>query len=439
MSRITAVLLLLVALAAAASQAVGAPGTLHVLDQSPALGHAVVVQAPGGGSFTATPGRALVRITPLGGASAVTAGWCVDNSRRIDPGVDYPVDLQGAADTPSLATPSMQELAWLISRADGLIAGAADPGLEAAAVQVAVWQLAGQAADRWWVTPDAALNARVAQLRDLARGRTPVTSLALGAPASVAGTSATLTVSGTPGADVELAASGAGAALSAGRVTLDASGQAQVAVTAAGSGTVTVTARAEGGALGRAAHLRGADGPQDMAFVTPVPLTASATLTFAAPAVAPAVGAPAAVARPAARRAKLRLVKAAPAQVVRGRAISYRLTVTNVSRHAATRVVVRDALPAGTYLRDAPPKAARLRGGALVWRIGTLAPGRSVTLRLRLSTEPARRAPVVNVGVASAANAATVRARARTTLRAPAVRPARVPVVAPARVAPVTG
>lgn len=437
MSRIIAVLATLVALAAAATQALGAPGTLRVLDQAPSLGHEITIQAAGGGSFTATPGRALVRVTPTGGGFTDTAGWCVDNSRRIDPGIDYDVDLQSAADTPSLATPSMLEAAWLISRADGLIAAAADPGLEAAAIQVAVWQLAGQARDTWWVTPDRDLNARVAQLRDLARGRTPVTQLALSAPSTVTGTAATLTVTGTPGAEVDLQASGAGAVLSAGRVTLDASGQAQVALTVAGPGTVTVTAQAVGGALGRAAHLVGSDEPQDMAFVTPVPLSASATLTFAAPAAAP-VAAPAALARPAARRAVLRLAKTAPARVTRGRTILYTLKVTNVSKHAAKKVVIRDALPAGTFLRGVP-KAARLRDGAIVWRIGTLAPGRSVTVTLRLATDPDGTAPVVNVGVATASNAATVRARVRTALRAPAVAPVTVPVVAPARVVPVTG
>jgi hypothetical protein len=63
-----------------------------------------------------------------------------------------------------------------------------------------------------------------------------------------------------------------------------------------------------------------------------------------------------------------------------------------------------------------------------------------VTVRLRLATDPAGTGAVVNVGIATASNAATVRARVRTALKAPAVAPARVPVVvAPARVVPVTG
>jgi uncharacterized repeat protein (TIGR01451 family) len=436
MSRILVALAALLALAAAATQAAAEPGTLLVQNQTPSLGYPIAVEAPGGGSFTATPGRALVTVTPDGGSPTDTAAWCVDNRRSIDPGINYRVDLQSASDTPSLATPPMQEAAWLISRADGLIAAAADPGREAAAIQVAVWQLSGQAADTWGVTPDGGLNDRVAQLRDLARGRTPVTAIALSAPSSVTGTVATLTVSGTPGAVVDLQATGAGAVLSAGRVTLDAAGQAQVLVTVAGPGTVTVTASAEGGSLSRAVGDR--HKPQYMAFVTPVPVSAVTTLTFgAAPAAAP-LAKPAGLA-PKAPRAAMRLVKTAPAQVTRGRTILYTLTVTNVSKHAAKKVVIRDPLPAGTFLRGTP-KAARLRDGAIVWRIGTLAPGRSVTVRLRLATDPAGTGAVVNVGIATASNAATVRARVRTALKAPAVAPARVPVVvAPARVVPVTG
>ena len=54
--------------------------------------------------------------------------------------------------------------------------------MEAAAIQVAVWQLTGQAADTPSATDDADLNARVAELRALASGRSPVTSIALAGP-----------------------------------------------------------------------------------------------------------------------------------------------------------------------------------------------------------------------------------------------------------------
>ena len=47
-----------------------------------------------------------------------------------------------------------------------------------------MWQLTGGAADRADVTASAALNARVAQIRALAAGRTLVTALAVSAPAA---------------------------------------------------------------------------------------------------------------------------------------------------------------------------------------------------------------------------------------------------------------
>ena len=45
-----------------------------------------------------------------------------------------------------------------------------------------MWQLTGQAADTGSATDDADLNARVAELRALAEGRSPVTSIALAGP-----------------------------------------------------------------------------------------------------------------------------------------------------------------------------------------------------------------------------------------------------------------
>ena len=423
---------------AAASLASAAPGTVRVLDLSaPSLGRSISVAAPGGGTFSADPGRALVRVTTGQGATSQVAAWCVDRTRSIDEGINYPVNLQTPADTPELTTTGYREAGWLIAASDGLITGASDSGFEAAAIQVAVWQLAGQAADVVAVTANPALNTRVAQLRALAAGKALGTTLALSGPAGAitVGSPASVTVSGAPGASVDLTVTSGSAALSRARVTLGSSGTAQIGVTPAAAGGITVGATSQGGALMRAVHPSGAKAPQGLAWVTPAPLSASVNLTAVAPTVAPLVtpaSVPVTTAPVVAAQvpATLQLAKSAPARLRRGRAITYTLTVTNVSAQAARGVVVRDPVPAATVL-GLLPKGARLSSGAVVWSIGALAPGKSVTVHLRLRTINAPLGDVVNVASASAANAATVRARARTRLFAPRV--------APAAVAPVTG
>ena len=350
-----------------AATALGSPGTMRLIDTSPSLGHDVTVTVPGGETFRVEPGRPLVQVTPSGGAVIETSAWCVNWRRAIDEGVDYAVDLQTPADAPGLAGPAADETAWLIAHSDALIAAAASPGLEAAAIQVAVWQLTGQAADTGSATDDADLNARVAELRALAEGRSPVTSIALAGPggALVAGIPATVTLSGTPGGQVDLQVSAGQAGLSATSVTLDAGGRAQVVVTPSAAGPVTLTARAEGGLLWRATHLAGASGPQDMAYVTAVPVSATTTLSVGAPVPALAVTPLVRAGGPAG----LRLVKSAPASVVRGRSIPYTLTVTNVERsHRARRRGPRPAPRRHAPHRNAGARATLGRGGGLAAR-----------------------------------------------------------------------
>lgn len=417
------------------SVAAASPGTLRVIEiGSPSLGRSVTVTAPGGGTFRADPGRTLSRITSAPGVVADANAWCVDPTRSIAEGTDYQVDLQTTEGTPELATPRYRELAWLIGAADGLIATAPNARSEAAAVQVGVWQLVGHAADLRAVTTDSALNERVAALRALAAGRAPVTALAISGPASALapGEGAVLTVTGTPGAAVDLAVSGGSATLSAARVTLDHLGTAQVTVTTRVAGSVVVEGVAQGGALVRAVHAAGRPA-QNMAFVTPRTLRARTTISAVAPVTTPPLSTPAVV--PIASvptRSIMRLAKSAPARIRPGRRLAYTLTVTNLSTVTATGVVLRDPLPGGTFAGRLPT-GARLVSGAVVWRLGSIAPGARVTVHLFLRTLPTATGDVVNVASASASNADTVRARALTHLR----RPSRV---APARIQPaVTG
>lgn len=412
----TAVLLAaLMALLLTATGAVASPGTLRLLQVSPSLGHKVAVTAPGGGTFSVNPGRAQLWVT-TGGDTLQTAAWCVMPRIGIASGTDYAVDLQTPADTPELATPAQQEAAWLMTRADDLLAAAANPGREAAAVQVAVWQLTGQAADVTAVTADAALNARVAELRAMARGRTAATVITVTAPASaVAGVPATFTLTGTPGATVTVSATGG--APSATEVTLGADGTAAITVTPAAAGEVAVTATAPGAVLWRAVHPASRPA-QNMAWVVPGTVTATAALTVTAPAVVPGEVpvtpvTPTPVVPAVTPRAVLHLVKAAPRAVGVGLPVRYTLTVRNTSARTAEDVVVRDVLPRGTYVKTTPSRAT-LRGGVVVWRLGDLAPRATVTLRMTLWTLPAAGKVIRNGATARAANAAIVRARAVT-------------------------
>jgi uncharacterized repeat protein (TIGR01451 family) len=409
---------LLLLLLGAATAAGATPATLRLLDMSPGLGRGIAVAAPGGGTFTAEPGHAVARITPQGGAFVDLSVWCVDARRGIQEDHDYDVTLQTAADDPALDDPWHLEAAWLIGRADGLMAAAADPGREAAAIQIAVWQLTGQAADIPAVTADAALNARVAALRALAAGRRPAVQLALTGPAGsvTAGAPATVVVTGTPGTEVALRVASGTAALSAASVTLDAAGRAQVTVTPAQAGQVTVAASAAGGVLWRATHQPENRAPQDMAYLVPTELTASATVTAVVPA-APTTPvpptAPPTVAPTGRPSAVLGLVKRGPARVLSGVPVTYTLRVTNRSAVRATAVVVRDALPSGTVATRVPAGAA-MRGGTVLWRVGDLAPGRTVTLHIRLRVLRPAGSVVRNAATASASNARTVRARTTT-------------------------
>jgi uncharacterized repeat protein (TIGR01451 family) len=413
----------------AATDAAAAPGTLRVIDSGPSYGRAIAIASPGGGTFTADPGVRVVDLTSADGTRVTSEAWCVDRSRQIADGVAYRVDVQTPADTPALTAPGMQAAAWLMGRADDLVAAAANPGREAAAVQVAVWRLTGEAADVLAVTPDAALNARADALRREAQGKAPATSLSLTAPVAPVpvGTPAGLTVSATPDAVVDLSVASGPGALASTRVAIGPAGAAVVDLTPSGPGTVAVEATAGGGALIRAAHLPGARSPQDMALVLPTTLTARASVAGLAPSVAPSP--PAVVPVTTARRpAKLRIRKTGPARVRFARTIRYTLTVTNGSKVAARNVVVRDPVPLGAAVGRLPARA-RLDGGAVVWRLGDLAPGARAVVHLRLRADVLSVGRVVNVASASASNAATVRARAVTRVVAPRrVAPAFIPV-----------
>jgi hypothetical protein len=276
------VLALLTALLAlpAVAQAAG-PATLRLVANSPSLGRNVTVHAPTG-DVQANPGRYQLTVTPQNATAAQRLGFCVDTAHVIHTGRDYAVVLEDADEVAGLATPAFGEIAWLLSRADGLIAAAPQAGAEAAALQVAIWQLSGQASGAAAPTSDAALNARAAELRALAAGRRVGAPLVIvpDRPAPCMGTEAVLLIGGDPGQVAQVEVVEGAATLSAGEVTLDARGEAALTVRSEVAGRVRVRARTEGVVLTRARKVDLANEPQDTVFLVPRTRTAEAELTF---------------------------------------------------------------------------------------------------------------------------------------------------------------
>ncbi len=117
--------------------------------------------------------------------------------------------------------------------------------------------------------------------------------------------------------------------------------------------------------------------------------------------------------RPVVRRAALVLDKRAPARASAGQVMSYTVTVRNRGRAAARAVVVSDPIP-GAVALTGRAAGARLTGGRLVWRAGTLAPGASRTYRFTVRIATTARGRQCNTATAGAANAPRVRDRACT-------------------------
>lgn len=110
--------------------------------------------------------------------------------------------------------------------------------------------------------------------------------------------------------------------------------------------------------------------------------------------------------------ARLSIIKVGPASAKAGSVITFSIRVRNTSKVAATRVVIRDILPAGYTVVRAP--GATITRGRPVWNVGNLAPGatKTVTIRVRIGKNVS--GSRINRATAVAANAAQVAAR-RTT------------------------
>lgn len=417
------------------------PAKVRLVDVDPSYSK-ITVTGTDGAVHSTSPGLLRLRVTPSGGTAVDRAGFCVDLKHAIGEGRDYDVRIATAADLPALTSPRHAEAAWLIEQAPALIAAqpAASRALEAGALQVAVWQLVGEARETN-PTGDAALNARVAAIRVLAAGR------AVGGPLTVtpdmprgcAGRSVVrLRITGVPGSSATVSATGASAVLSATQVRFAADGVATVSLSSATKGVVTVTTRATGGTLTRLVRASsGQTTPQETMVLNPAtPYVATTTVTFEdcpvipleggnpttpttpttpgtpttpttpdtgsydtpvapfeSPSSNPTIPTPATPSEttphhPTQTGPRLRVRKTGPARATAGRTIGYTIRVTNTGATVARGLTVTDQLPAGMSLA-AVPAGASLRGGRVVWTVASLAAGatRTLTLKVRLDAD----------------------------------------------------
>ncbi len=390
-----------VALLAGAAPAAHAsdPAVLRLLGSSPTYASSVEVQKAGGGTFRVRPARYLYRVT-RGGTVTQESGFCVDTSHYILTGRDYDVLLQTAADAPEMAGDDYREAGWLVARADALIAAAPDAQREAGALQVAVWQLTGQVADVPSPTGDASLNARVRELRALADGRRLPDALEVDVAGDRTCTAetATVTVTGTPGAEVDLTASSP-ATVTPARVVIGDTGVATAELTSPDATEVTVTARASAPVPTRLTKLPGATAPQDQLVVRPGQLvdtdlqpfvrcdlytyrgpagTPFPVTTLPSPTPPPADPAPAPEPPPPA--APLAVAFGGSAVAAPGGLATYRIRVVNRGRSVIRGARVVQRLEDGIVPLRARGARASVGRRSVEWTLPPLAPGRSASL-----------------------------------------------------------
>ena len=388
-------------LALPATGAAAETATFRLLGAAPMLSSSVTITRADGTTAQVRPGRYHYRIT-RGTETLTTSGQCVDTAHYIVSGRDYQVSLQTADDAPELGTAAWREAAWLVARGENLIAAAADPQREAAALQVAVWQLTGQVRDGAAPTSDPGLNARAAALRGEAAGRRLPDALdvdVLGTQ-GCADAPARVRVTGTPGAQVDLSASPSAAEIAPARVTLDATGTAEAFLTTRdGPGGVTVHATMEAPEAVRATKQAGASAPQDQLLVRPRTLQDEDLHLFAdcdlyelappplAPEPVPAPPHPD-PAPPAPAMAPLALAVQGPPVATPGGEALLRVRVVNRGRATARGVRVQARTPAGLLPRAAAGPAgtrARRTATGAAWTLPPLAPGRGVVVTLRVA------------------------------------------------------
>jgi uncharacterized repeat protein (TIGR01451 family) len=116
-------------------------------------------------------------------------------------------------------------------------------------------------------------------------------------------------------------------------------------------------------------------------------------------------------------KAKLSVSKTGPRAATAGQIVTYTIRVKNTGKANATAVVLRDLLPNG-YSLAKKIKGASFKAGSLRWTFGTLAPGRTKTVKASFRIDRTIGGRRCNVAAASARGVAVVRDTACTRIAA---------------------
>lgn len=407
LAALMAAALVALALPSVGAAQTGTPGQFDFIDNDPTAGTTPINRAtPPGGVQSENPGVFSIEVTSAGTVHVPDAAFCVDMDIGMSIGL-YDVLVQSPADTPELSTSDYQSIAWLLSQARTLIDNAADPGLEAGALQIAVWMNAPNEADRTDPVQGAAnpaLEARAIELYNLSQGKslTPLAISASPGSATVPSTVA-LNLTGTPGTTADLSVTSGSGTLGATTVTFDASGQASTTLESSVVGSVAVQATTKYGEIRRVvADPNRPDGtPEAQGTVYLVPTEASTVVSFTqAPPPPPppppppsggTSGTPVTPVTPSGPSSNVCLRPNIRVQVMgtrrtrAGNSYKYKVKVTNRSRrNVAEMVSVRIQVPRG-YSVVRRPRGSRISGGNVIVPLRNIGPGRMrmtmVTLR----------------------------------------------------------
>ena len=167
--------------------------------------------------------------------------------------------------------------------------------------------------------------------------------------------------------------------------------------------------------------------PEGLKSTLEGPVSATATpVTVAGGICVPVTPATVEAFRPAAGPT-LTVAKTGPARALAGGRVAYRITVSNTGGTDATGVVLRDQ-PPKAFALVAVPSGGRLQGTNVLWDIGTVGAGQSVSKTIRFTARRTASGRKCNVALVSATGLESARARACT-----------VVVAAKRPVTPVTG
>ena len=178
----------------------------------------------------------------VGGVPSI--GYCIDTSRIFNEGTEVVETTE--QDPP--ATGENRAVSWILLNRTPSGTPTPEKRTQAAVSQVAVWLLVDAQIDRTTPTSDAAINAAAAALvqEALAATASPASLALTAAPPAPGATTATVTVTGRPGASVALSVTAGTGTLSATQVVIGAGGTATVTLTSPQPGSVTISATSAG-------------------------------------------------------------------------------------------------------------------------------------------------------------------------------------------------